>query len=71
MLNWKAPGVQKAPKLVCESLVKEALFDTHETISKQLSKILNREKRLFQWLTLEETIFYQKDPNKGNAIDHF
>ena len=64
--NWKAPG----PDGVQGYWVKK-LTPLHERIAAQMNEIINGRALIPLWMTTGRTVLYQKDPQKGNAVDNY
>ena len=43
----------------------------HERTAFQLNKILNGNEKLLEWLTYRQTVLYQKDQTKCNAVGNY
>ena len=64
--NWKAPGRNGVQGFWIKKLT-----SLYEQTALQLSKILNGNERLPDWLTYGRTVLCQKDRTKGNAVDNY
>ena len=43
----------------------------YERIAKQMDNIISNSEDISKWMTLGQTVFCQRDPSKGNAIDNY
>ena len=66
MPNWRAPGKDGIQGYWIKNLT-----ILHERITVQISKILIGDDSLPAWMTHGRTIFCQKDPRKGNAVENY
>ena len=43
----------------------------YERIAKQMDNIISNSEDISKWMTLGQTVFCQRDPSKGNAVDNY